>query len=424
MVTKKLINRKSKKAITTCKKMKIQKKMRTANKRMRKEAKKSRMLGFKKRKGKSELKLPNLFPQKKELLETLLRRKNGDLGLIENIQSKSITIDTSREGNDPDFNPVADKLLTTDHHKQAMKNFRSLNYVLENADVIIEVLDARYPDACRCRALEKRLAAKYVEKKLILVLNKIDLVPLEVCLEWQKHLSSQYPTVLFRANQQEQRSSLSNNKLFKNSLEKNPELVSNLLNSSKSVGSEKLLELIKNYARNDSGGKSAITVGVVGYPNVGKSSIINSLARRKASPVSNVAGFTKSIQRVEIDKKVDIIDCPGIIPNVEDETTLLLRNTIKPENVSDVEGAVAELIKLIDKSQLIDLYKVPDFESAQELLIKVAEVRGKLKKGGIFDLQAAGKIILHDWCQGSLKYYTFPPKATSLDHNDAAMRVE
>lgn len=424
MGTKKLVTRKSKKALTTSKKVKIQKKISTAKKRMHKEAKKARLLGLRKGKGKKELKIPNLYPQKKELLESLLRRKNADIQKIEDLQTKNINIDLNPAEITQNIDAPADKYQSIDHHKQAMKNFRSLNYVLENADVIIEVLDARYPEACRCRALEKRLAAKYVEKKLILVLNKIDLVPLEILLDWQRHMSAQYPTVLFRANQQEQRSSLSSNKLFKNSIETKPELISNLLNSSKSLGSENLLELIKNYSRNSTGGKSSITVGVVGYPNVGKSSIINSLARRKASPVSNIAGFTKSIQRVEIDKKVDIIDCPGIIPNVEDEATLLLRNSIKPENVCDVEGAVTKILQLIGKSQLIELYKISDFETPRELLMRVAEVRGKLKKGGILDLETAGKLILHDWCQGSIKYYTLPPTSKSIDSLQEKMVVE
>lgn len=72
------------------------------------------------------------------------------------------------------------------------------------------------------------------------------------------------------------------------------DLTNELLNSSKSVGADKLLELIKNYSKNE-GTKTAVTVGVIGYPNVGKSSLINSLKRSKACGVSSTAGFTKSL---------------------------------------------------------------------------------------------------------------------------------
>jgi len=67
-----------------------------------------------------------------------------------------------------------------------------------------------------------------------------------------------------------------------------------LTSSSKGIGADKLLELIKNYSKNQ-GIKSSVTVGVIGYPNVGKSSVINSLKRSKACGVSSTPGHTKGI---------------------------------------------------------------------------------------------------------------------------------
>ena len=85
-----------------------------------------------------------------------------------------------------------------------------------------------------------------------------------------------------------------------------------MLSSNKSVGAENLLELIKNYSKNE-GIKRAVTIGVLGYPNVGKSSVINSLKKSKAAGVSSVAGFTKSLQTIKLDSQVKIIDSPGVI---------------------------------------------------------------------------------------------------------------
>jgi len=96
------------------------------------------------------------------------------------------------------------------------------------------------------------------------------------------------------------------------------------------------LELIKNYSKIDSK-KSAVTVGIIGFPNVGKSSLINSMIKKKAVGVSNTPGFTRHIQRIELDSQVTILDSPGIFFSNENETTLLLRNTIKVEDVSDLE---------------------------------------------------------------------------------------
>lgn len=110
------------------------------------------------------------------------------------------------------------------------------------------------------------------------------------------------------------------------------------------MGTSKLLELIKNYSKVDSQ-KTSVTVGVIGYPNVGKSSLINSLMKKKAVGVSANPGFTKHIQRVELDKQVTILDTPGVFFSNTDEITLLLRNTIKPEDVTDLEKAVEVIVE-------------------------------------------------------------------------------
>ena len=89
-------------------------------------------------------------------------------------------------------------------------------------------------------------------------------------------------------------------------------LAKDLVSSSKAVGCEKLLELIKNYSKSN-GVTTSVTVGVIGYPNVGKSSLINSMKRSKSCTVSSVSGTTKCLQEVAIDSKVKILDCPGII---------------------------------------------------------------------------------------------------------------
>lgn len=87
---------------------------------------------------------------------------------------------------------------------------------------------------------------------------------------------------------------MANNSIYKKTLTQREDLADELTSSSKAVGADKLLELIKNYSRNE-GIKTAVTVGVIGYPNVGKSSVINSLKRSKACGVSSTPGFTKGL---------------------------------------------------------------------------------------------------------------------------------
>lgn len=61
-----------------------------------------------------------------------------------------------------------------------------------------------------------------------------------------------------------------------------------------------------------------------------------------------------------------------------------------------------EILKLCSTQLLVTLYKIPSFESVDDFLYKVATVKGKLKKGGIVDIEAAARIVLHDWNEGEV----------------------
>lgn len=111
---------------------------------------------------------------------------------------------------------------------------------------------------------------------------------------------------------------------------------SDVMASSVCLGADSLLQLLKNYCRNN-GVKTSITVGIIGYPNVGKSSLINSLKRSRAVGVSSTAGFTRSVQvasvrmgesqEIQIDRNISLLDCPGIIFN-NNSSSYLLRNCV------------------------------------------------------------------------------------------------
>lgn len=83
-------------------------------------------------------------------------------------------------------------------------------------------------------------------------------------------------------------------------------------------GGDALLQLLKHYARTGAV-KTSITVGLIGFPNVGKSSVINSLCRVRAVKVGATPGVTKSAQEIHLDKRVKLLDTPGIVfPKVND----------------------------------------------------------------------------------------------------------
>lgn len=129
--------------------------------------------------------------------------------------------------------------------------------------------------------VEEAVLSAKGNKKLVIVLNKADLVPRKNLDAWLKYLRGSYPTVAFKSSTQNQARKLGRRKLGKKSEE--------MIQGGTCFGAELLLSLLGNYCRNG-GLKKSIHVGVVGLPNVGKSSIINSLKRNRACNVGNTPG--------------------------------------------------------------------------------------------------------------------------------------
>jgi len=174
-----------------------------------------------------------------------------------------------------------------------------------------------------------------------------------------------------------------------------------------------LLGLLKNYCRVLGSKKGCVTVGIVGYPNVGKSSIINSLKRARAVGVSSRPGFTTNLQEVVLDKNIRLIDSPGVV--FDDTITtgdVLLRNCVDPDTLPDPIAAIASLIERCQHDSLLLTYEIPDFGTSVDLFLgMVAKKFGKVGKGGIPDKISAAKMVLKDWNAGKVPYYTPPPTA-------------
>ncbi|KAG0263930.1 Guanine nucleotide-binding protein-like 3 [Mortierella polycephala] len=284
--------------------------------------------------------------------------------------------------------------------------YREFRKVLENADVILEVLDARDPLGCRTKQIERLIMDAGTDKRIILVLNKIDLVPRENVESWLKYLRHEYPTIAFKASTQSQRTNLGQSNVGTDVA------TDDMLTSSECLGADQLVKLLKNYCRN-ANIKTAITVGVIGYPNVGKSSVINSLKRSKVCGVGSTPGFTKVAQEINLDKNIKLLDCPGIVfskgENGESPAELLLRNCVKVELLEDPISPVELIVGRCQKEQLMEMYGVPFFEDVNDFLVHLARQRGKLKRGGIPDVFSAARSILNDWNSGKIPFYTIPP---------------
>jgi nuclear GTP-binding protein len=177
------------------------------------------------------------------------------------------------------------------------------------------------------------------------------------------------------------------------------------------LGADTLMKLLKNYTRNKNI-KTTITVGVVGYPNVGKSSLINSLKREKVVGVGATPGVTKVKQEIYLDKNIRLLDCPGIVFATKDttETGILLRsNAIKVQQITDLSAAVELIVRQVPKEKLMTLYAIADFKDSREFLGHIATKRGKMKRGGVPNFEEAARTIIQDWNSGIVPFYTVPP---------------
>ncbi len=283
--------------------------------------------------------------------------------------------------------------------------------VIDAADVVLYVLDARDPESTRSKEVEKAILSTK-NKRLILVLNKIDLIPTNVLKQWVDYLKTSFPTIPLRASSGAPNATTFNHKKL-----------------TQIATANSLLQALKTYA-NRSNLKRSITVGIIGYPNVGKSSIINSLISRhgnnsKVCPVGNQAGVTTSLREVKIDNKLKIIDSPGIVfpgeksDDINEEARLVLLNALPPKQITDPLSAVSLLLKRqAQNNELLEnickLYEITPTETSsldsftKEFLIHVAIKRGRLGRGGIPNIEAAAMTILNDWRDGRIVGYVTP----------------
>ncbi|GMM49654.1 RNA-binding GTPase [Starmerella bacillaris] len=325
-------------------------------------------------------------------------------GEIENVDNEDEMADDSDDEVTEELENAFVELNQDASRKAFDKYFKQ---ILDACDIIIYVLDARNPTGTRSKEVEK-LVLQNPNKRLVFALNKIDLVPTEVLSEWIKHLNKQFPTVPINAS----------------GAAPNAFVYDHPYTLSKQMTAQNMLKSLKKWSGQANLGRAAVA-GVIGYPNVGKSSVINALLGRhgggKACPVGAQAGVTTDIRRVKIDSKLSILDSPGIVfPNgsknknpVEEQARLILLNVMQPRYIDDCRPAASVLVKKLQKND--DLYKqfmlhynIPpvvqiEFEEFMtQLLVHIGRKMGRLNKGGVADLQGAAQSLVTDYTSGRI----------------------
>lgn len=423
-----MVKKKGKSKRTTLKdKYKIQKRVTESHRKSKKQQKRDAKNGIVRHgnKSKKDPGIPNSWPFKQELLSEIGRAKERaeQLALEKKQNKKTKTLEelmgqaaqsqadfaarggVAAVGTDmPAASSTEDSRL---HGQQSRRAYlRECRKVLDQSDVILQVLDARDPLGTRVGKTMEEMILSRADKKMVLVMNKVDLIPKSAVSGWLTYLRRSHPTIAVKAAKNAGGQAKGDGAL---------------LNSTSAVGMEGILQLLKNYARNGDKSKGCITVGVIGYPNVGKSSIINSLKRARAVGVSSRPGFTTCSQEVILDKNIRLMDCPGVVfddAQDEGEGAVLLRNCVDVDTITDPIPVMQELIKRCSRASLMMAYAIPAFPegNADIFLAMVAKKLGKVKKGGVPDKVMAGRTVLRDWNSGKIAYYTPPP---SVDEQKA-----
>ncbi len=147
---------------------------------------------------------------------------------------------------------------------------------------------------------------------------------------------------------------------------------------------------------------------VVGIPNVGKSTFINSFAGRAAAKTGNKPGVTKGAQWIRLNKQVELLDTPGILwPKFEDQAVgvkLAMLGSINDE-ILNIDELALELIKLLEvhfPEVICERYQIEKQEEPIKVLEEIARVRACLLKGNELDLSKAANILLDDFRSGRL----------------------
>ncbi len=281
------------------------------------------------------------------------------------------------------------------------KTKRMIKSSLPLVDAVAEVIDARIPVSSRNPDLQNLIEGK----PRIVILNKCDTADEQAVQKWISYYNSKGITAI----PTDCRSGRGVNKFVP--------AVKNVLK-----------DMIAKYEAKGMTGR-VLHVMIVGIPNVGKSSLINRLAKQKKAKVEDRPGVTLNKQWVKIADDVELLDMPGVLwPKFEDKTVgerLAFTGAVK-DDVVDIEALASRLLFVLNdmyKDTLEARYKImtePE-EDGYEILQKVGKARGMLISGGEINTERAAITVLDEFRSGKLGRVTLelPEKNERKNDNDA-----
>lgn len=262
-------------------------------------------------------------------------------------------------------------------NKQRQKYPSIAKKIVDSSDIILEVLDARFIEDTRNVELEQVIKRK--GKIIIYVLNKSDLIDVKKIKK--KDLVDLHPNVFVSCN------SRNGSKDLREKIK---------------IESKKIKEPVdKRFDK--------ITVGVIGYPNTGKSSLINLLIGKSSAGTGAEAGFTKGIQKLKLTSEIVLLDSPGVIPDKEysgeKKEAIAKHAKVGGRSYSQVKDPEFVVAKLMEEfpNVLEKFYKIKAKKDSEILFEELGRKKSFLKKGDKVNVDQTARFILRDWQEGKIK---------------------
>jgi len=267
--------------------------------------------------------------------------------------------------------------------------------IMPDMDVVIEVIDARIPFSSEnpmVAALRSNEAG--FQKPVIKILNKADLADPELTQIWIEQLEQQSQVKAIACD------------------------------DNKANDVKRIIQMCKDLIPNKVGTGRQIKVLIMGIPNVGKSTLINTLAGRSIARTGDEPAVTKSQQLIKIDDDIMLYDTPGMLwPKIENPNSgfrLAATGGIKDTafDFSDVAGYTAEYLIKAYPELLKERYKIDELpQSDWEFFEMAGRNRGFLKKGGVVDTYRMSEILINELRSGQLGRITLETPAMRIEED-------